>query len=431
MVFVSIHLLHKMNIRNNPIMKSIFTLFFVLLISLHLSAQTVINDSVSIGAGYANQTFYSIAKGTVLSIDNTDWDLAFHTDNREVAIFINSKKDVKLYLASNDTSKWNSLDTANRTTKQYHNSDSSWSFGAFNREAPAGGFDYGWGTYNATTHEIYASKIYFINYGVNLWKKIIISKHDANYTYHFRYANLDGSNEISVVLKKSPYANKNFVYYSLTNNTIITREPDFTTYDLIFHQFEQEIPYTYKVTGAQQNRNVKAKKVYPVSDVNAATVGTTLLSKNITSVGSDWKTFDPGTNKWTIEDSTVYFIQDVTGAKIWKLVFTGFGGSSNGKMYFNKTAYASGINASSLTTLGIYPNPAHNNTTINFYIGCAQNVKMSVKDLTGKEVSSQEINSTAGFNAFILNTSSIVSGTYFVTIQSLEGIATQKLIINN
>ena len=77
-------------------------LVFFLFIGLIAKAQTQINDSASIGANYANQTFYSLAYGTVSSIDNSDWDLAFHADKREASIFINSKKDVKLYLASNE-----------------------------------------------------------------------------------------------------------------------------------------------------------------------------------------------------------------------------------------------------------------------------------------------------------------------------------------
>ncbi len=218
-------------------MKLFSTVFIFIFLGICATAQTI-NDSASIESNYTHQTFYSLSTGTVLSINNSDWDLAFHADNREASIFVNSKKDVKLYLASNDTTKWNSLDTTQKTTKQFHNSDSSWLFGAFNREVPAGGFEYGWGTYNSTTHEIYANKIYFINYGLNLWKKIIICKHDVGYNYVFRYANLDGTNETVVTIKKANYTKKNFIYYSLANNTILDREPMYPTYDLIFHQYE-------------------------------------------------------------------------------------------------------------------------------------------------------------------------------------------------
>ncbi len=410
-------------------MRNLFTYIIIILSGLGLNAQTI-NDSSTVAPGYTNQTFYSLSNGTVASIDNTNWELAFHADNREVAIFVNSKKDVKLYLASNDTSKWNSLDTTIKTVKQYHNSDSSWLFGAFNREVPASGFDYGWGVYNSSAHEVYANKIYFINYN-GLWKKIIISKHDINYNYYFRYANLDGSNEVSATINKKNYSKRNFIYYSMVNNAVLNREPDNDTYDLIFQQYEEEIPSYYKVTGVLLNRNVKAKKAYPVNDVNAALPAGVQLSKNMSTIGRDWKTFDVTLNKWTIEDSTVYFIQDVNGAKIWRLVFTGFGGAATGKMYFSKTAFVSGIsNNNSITTLGIYPNPASGNCTLNFFTSKPQTIRVSVKDLSGREIMQDVLSATNGFNDYKINTLGFTNGTYILQLNSNEGMVSQKLIVN-
>ncbi len=407
-----------------------FTSLFITLFSLSTYAQTTVNDSASIGANYSNQTFYSLTTGTVLSIDNSNWDLAFHADNKEASIFVNSKRDVKLYLASNDTNQWNSLDTTIKSVKQYHNSDSSWLFGAFNREVLAGSFEYGWGTYNSTTHEIYANKIYFINYGVNLWKKIIISKHDVNYTYYFRYANLDGTNEVSARIRKADYSKKNFIYYSLVTQTILDREPSYPSYDLIFHQYEEEIPSYYKVTGVQLNRNVKAKKVYPVNDVNTATASGILLSKNISTVGRDWKAYDVNLSKWSIEDSTVYFVQDISGTKLWRMVFTGFAGGSTGRMYFTKTAFASGINETAVTPLGLYPNPSKTSSQFNFYANKSQPLTLIVSDLNGRLVLTEPITAQQGFNECTINTCTLGNGTYLVQMQSNEGLTTQKLMVN-
>ncbi len=411
-------------------MRNPLSLLFIVILSYNISAQTIVNDSASIGANYANQTFYSLANSTISSIDNSNWELAFHADNREASIFVNSKRDVKLYLASNDTSKWNSLDTTNKTAKQFHNSDSSWLFGAFNREVLPGGFEYGWGTYNSTTHEIDGNKIYFINYGLNLWKKIMITSHDVNYRYHFRYANLDGSNETSVIITKANYTKRNFIYYSIANNAILDREPDYNTYDLIFHQYEEEIPSYYKVTGVQLNRNVKAKKVYPVNNVTTTTPTGLTLSKNISAIGRDWKAYDVNLGQWTIEDSTVYFVQDLSGSKIWRLVFTGFAGGSTGRMYFTKTAFASGINEKAITSLGLYPNPSNTSSTLNFYANQSQPMAITVKDFTGRQILSEQISTYEGFNEYTINTSILNNGTYLVQVQSNEGITTQKLMVN-
>ena len=244
-------------------MRKLLTIALFSLILAPFFASAQVNDSASIGAGYTNQTFYSLSKGTVLSISNTDWDLGFHADKREVSIIINSKNDVKLWLATNDTTKWATVDTAGKISvaQQLHNSDSNWTNGAFNR-VPNGTFDYGWGTYDQNSHAVIANNIYFISYmnGANrVWKKIIISKHSVDYVYYFRYANLDGSGEKSAAIVKASYPNRNFIYYSLVKDSIMNREPDRGTYDLIMCHYEQEIPVYYKVSGVLLNTGVKAK----------------------------------------------------------------------------------------------------------------------------------------------------------------------------
>lgn len=413
--------------------KFLSNLLFILLLAPVFSFAQV-NDSASIGAGYTNQTFYSLSKGTISSISNTNWDLGFHADKREVSIIINSKNDVKLWLATSDTTKWSTIDTAGKISvaQQLHNSDSNWINGAFNR-VPNGTFDYGWGTYDQNSHAVIANNIYFISYmnGANrVWKKIIISKHSVDYVYYFRYANLDGTNEKSTAIVKNNYKNRNFIYYSLVNDSILDREPDRGTYDLIMCQYEQEIPVYYKVSGVLLNTGVKAKMAYPVANKSTVDYKNYTLVKNISEIGAAWKTFNFTTNGYDMKDSTVYFVQDVTG-KIWKLIFTGFGGGANGTMYFTKTQVGTnGVNAPETQVLGMYPNPSQTLSVLNYYSRTQGAATLRIADLNGKTISAAALTMENGFNQYEMDTRNLANGTYIVQLVSTSGIVSQKLIVN-
>ena len=53
-----------------------------------------------------------------------------------------------------------------------------------------------------------------------------------------------------------------------------------------------------------------------------------LFQSKINVIGADWKNFDQANNRWSLVDSTAYFIKTANG-KIYKIIFTGFGGSAN------------------------------------------------------------------------------------------------------
>lgn len=240
------------------------------------------------------------------------------------------------------------------------NSDTSWDFGAFNVTNDAtNAFDLGWGTYDFVTHIIYGDSVYFIKVGATDYRKIKIESLSSG-TYNFRFANLDGSNEIVVALSKSAFQGKFFAYYSLLNNLSIDREPVYNAWDLTFCQYLAINPVMYKVTGVLSNDSVFVEKAYPV-DVNTANSGAGTLAGEINAIGYDWKAFDLNSSAWIISDSLVYFVTDRQNA-VWKMVFTGFDGATTGNFYFDRVAVASGlIENSTIKTFGFYPNPAHDN----------------------------------------------------------------------
>ncbi|MBK7965792.1 MAG: hypothetical protein IPK10_11245 [Bacteroidetes bacterium] len=332
------------------------------LISLTSTAQ-IVSETISIQPGYTNQVFYSMNTGELSNITNMDWDIAFQLRGFAASILINSKNNVKLWKANKDISQWGSMmasDTmgvVNNPAYELMNSDTSWDFGAFNRtNDPNNQFDLGWGNYDFVTHIIYGDSVYFIKVGATDYRKIKIESL-ANGTYNFRFADLDGTNEIVVALAKSAFQGKFFAYYSLVNNVSIDREPIYNAWDLTFCQYLAIDPVVYKVTGVLSNDSVFVEKAYPV-DVNTATYGANVSAGEINAIGYDWKAYDLNLMSWIISDSLVYFVTDRQSA-VWKVVFTGFDGATTGNYYFDKSpAVASGlIENSSIKTFGLYPNP--------------------------------------------------------------------------
>jgi len=389
-------------------------------VSFAATAQTT--DTVTVNPGYTNQTFYSFSTGTVSSVSNLDWDLGFQLRGYLASILINSKNNVRLYKANKSVADWSTMTAADTTgilstpTNELFNSDTSWNFGAFNRtNNPADMFDLGWGNYDFMTHAITGDSVYFIKLSSGVYKKLCIVSL-ANSIYDFKWADLDGSNETLGAINKTTYAGKSFVYFSLLNNQIIDREPSFYSWDLSFAQYLTTTPITYKVTGVLLNDSITAVKAYPVDVNNASSVGLT-FDKAINIIGYDWKTFNMATNTFDISDSTVYFVQDHQGT-IWKMIFTGFGGSANGNFYFSKgtTTGIGQIENSAIKTFDAAPNPAHSSTRLILSSEKAGDAQMQVISMNGMLMSSEVIQLNNGLQSIDLSLTSLTPGIYQVLI---------------
>ena len=387
-----------------------------------LSANAQTTDTVTVNPGYTNQTFYSFATGTVSSVSNLDWDLAFQLRGFAASILINSKNNVRLFKANKSAADWSSMTVADTTgilstpTNELFNSDTSWDFGAFNMtNNPADMFDLGWGNYDFMTHAITGDSVYFIKLSTGVYKKLCIISL-ANSVYDFKWADLDGSNETLGGINKTTFAGKNFVYFSLLNNQTIDREPAYNAWDLSFAQYLTTTPFVYKVSGVLTNDSVFAVKAYPV-DVNNVSPSSYTFNSAINTIGYDWKTFNMTTNTFDIADSTVYFVQDRQGS-IWKMIFTGFGGGANGNFYFYKgtTTGIGQIENSSIKTFDTAPNPAHGSTRLILSSEKAGDATMQVISMNGMLMSSDQIQLNNGLQSVDLSLESLTPGIYQVLI---------------
>jgi Secretion system C-terminal sorting domain len=407
-------------------MKHLFINLLLVLSTVGATAQTIITDTVSLGAGYANQVWYSLQNDNQGSAPKNNWDLAFDCTAYGTAIHINSVTGTQLWLyPTGDTAAWASVDTTGITGWiPRYNSDTSWVNGALNL-FPTSAFDLGWGIYNSVTHIVTGDSLFIIKLSDGSYRKLWIQQLSSG-IYTVRSASLNNTNDATFSIDKLPYSTKNFVYYSLQNNAVVDREPASADWDLLFTQYTAFIPTPYSVAGVLHNYGTTAAELRQV-DVSIASHGSAIFGTAINGIGYDWKQFTQ--SGWAIEDSLVYFVQTQSG-DIWKLIFTGFGGSANGNFIFTKelvSATAVSENQQQQPSSSLWPNPAHHQFTL--LIGTpAENTTAEIFDQNGRIVASVK---PAAFTQLIqFETESWTPGLYHVRIVSNNSVETLRIIIN-
>lgn len=420
-------------------MKKFITTLSILLVSfLNVKAQSV-NDSTSMNAFYTNQVFYSLANGEIANIDNNNWELGFATYGNGAAgsAIILNEATATLWAYPGDTSAWNSFDTTGYVGwEQLLNTDTSWTNGAFNvHRGAAGTFDMGWGELNPlNNYWTFGDSLYLVKLSDNSFRKLWILSLKSG-TWEFKYANIDGSNEQTFSIVKSTYPNRNFVYHSILSNSTIDREPDNTTWDIMFAKHTDYISYAgqyVSVTSVFNNRNVWSAKAYEADYATASTSinPQTSLNQNINNIGREWKKYSSATG-WTVFDSIAYFVYDNDSANFYRVVFTGFGGMLSGKSYFNKELLqnVSVNDFEQKVSMSIYPNPTRGNVTLLLDYPSNDNLEINIIDLSGKIVYQNVLSLSAGVNQKLLDINHLTSGLYLMSIKNEKFNTSQKLIV--
>lgn len=334
--------------------KRILTIGLVIL-GASLNAQ--VSDSVTLGAGYMNESYYSLAEGEAINVANNNWDLAFDMSSFGGTVRANRLSEVYLYPGG--IADWEILDTSGiEEWTRYYNSDVNWSFGALNAPAnPDEATDLGWGEYNTTTHYTEGSRLFVVKMQSGEFKKLFIEELGGG-AYTFQYDKLDNSDLTIEGITKADYSTQNFIHYSIETKAIVSREPNTTEWDIVFSNYHSEVApgVYYGVTGVLSNAGIEVQEINDVPVADAIFAGTFDTETNI--IGHDWKSFNLDLFMYDIADSLTYFVFAQTG-DVWKLVMTGFNGSSDGKIYFTKQLVsASGIEETNNVEITTYPNPA-------------------------------------------------------------------------
>ena len=267
------------------------------------------------------------------------------------------------------------------------------------------------------------------------YKKIwIIRKNSVNNIYYIRSANLDGSNDKVMEFDINPHRNANFVYYSFSGTDLLDREPDTASWDILFTKYMAIQPdkTPYPVVGVLDNFKVYANKFYPVTPDFTGWTNLPLDSAK-SPIGWNWKTFNMDTFTWTLEDSTAFFVQ-TRNTDIYKLVFTGYGGSSSGKIIFEKMAVSpSGIPSvkPDMVVVSVYPNPVREHLTIDFGQEITGSAVVAIFDITGKQVYSSTQIIDKNSISISVPESSLCSGMHLLKIDTGKGIFTSKFLVAN
>jgi len=371
-----------------------FYLIIIILLNSNFEgiSQTQIVD---LQPSYANQSFYSLENGEILNNFNTDWDLAFSTSTMSSSIRINGGMGTELYsYPLGDTTDWN--------------------------------------TFNVT-HFVTGDSLYAIKTVNGNWKKLWIEKL-AGGEYSFKYADLDGSNQVNAVINQSAFSGKNFAYYSLDQNISLDREPLTQDWDITFSKYITPVQgMAYGVTGVLMNDGIKACLVENLPDPNSYTNYTQhVLHSEMNTIGYDWKEFDMSSFSYVLDPYRCYFVKDYND-KIWRIIFTSFEGSSTGIVEFNTEEVSSSTSNDYLnsyfSSFEIYPNPSNNNDVTVIYDTDSKDIEISIIDINGKLVFNYT-SLSSGFSAKTISTNNIDKGIYIVRINSNGDYLQKKLIIN-
>jgi len=386
--------------------------------AISASAQMT-QDSVNANSGITHDVYYSLSDGQVAKVENSNWDLAFDVSGFGSVIRVNDINGTKLYLyPKNDKSGWSTVDTSGISSwEELNNSPSDWYTGAFNQNLkPGDDYDLGWGTYSVITHKTVGDSIYVLELSDGSFRKFLMQDLSGG-AYNFKYANLDGSNEKTVALKKSDYTDKNFGYYSLVDNKALDREPVSSDWDLIFCKYlGWYAPGTpYGVTGVLTNAGLSAAKVEDVA-IEEADYKQASFSTDNNVIGWKWKSYDFATHSYTIPDSLSYFVYD-QDSSVWHIVFNGYG---DAKFEFKKELLedapeTSVENIGATVEILAFPNPVVNQLNITSPIGLSS---LRVYDLNGKIRFATE-NVEKG-KTIQLDTQAWNNGIYIIQTQSNE-----------
>jgi len=421
-------------------MKKLFYSFIIIVVSVQavFSQPLPTRDSLSMGSGYANDIFYSMENGQVSTAPRNNWDIAFYTARFSAGILVNDSYGVMLYTyPDGDTSDWNQIDTTGLSTwTPMYNSHTVWEDGAFNAHAK-GHPDYGWGIYNPVNHNLYGDSLFIINIPETGFKKVWIrEKLSVDNIYVFRFANLDGTDQQDVQLDINPYTDKRFIYYSLTKNEVVDREPVADSWDILFTKYIDMVPDNegnfspYLVTGATNNVGTKSNHFYPVNPVFNDWASKPMDSaKN--SIGYDWKSFDMESFSWTVTDSNYYFLRNYNN-DIYRLRFIEWDGSQTGNFVLEKNlaSLASVHEQSALQlSLNVYPNPASNHFTVRSDENLQGELLLTITDQSGRQIFQNQYSGSDLKNGISPGYLNLSQGLYLLKISSDNYVGVEKLLI--
>jgi hypothetical protein len=405
--------------------------FLIMMLSTVVAQAQQRRDTVSLGPGYARQAWYSFNQGVVQQSPKDNWHLAFSTAGFAVSIHFNTITGGAIFVHPTATAAdYEQVDTLGlHSWTPLYNSEITWSIGALNQAAnSANQFDVGWGIYSMITHTVNGNRIFFVRLPDGTFRKLLIESL-AGGNFNFKYALLNSTGSQQITLNRATYNTKNLVYFNLLTNQVLDREPAAASWDLLFTQYTTMLPSPYTVAGILQNQQVQAVRVDGVDTAVYANWRANALEDDINTIGYNWKSFTG--MGWNLLDSTVYFVKD-RNQQMWKLLFTGFGGSASGSYFFTKELLANVTSVNEHTSFfsKLYPNPLGEGplTVVADLPDMASSILISIRNLQGQLVHEQHAEVMSGLSTYTFHDMQLKPGMYFLTIESAGKTSIQKFI---
>lgn len=424
-----------------------YILAMFLVAAFNLNAQTK-EMTVTIGAMENEKTTWvHLENGEVASHDANSWDFGFQLGSN-AGIMANCQKGITVWAVPSEmATTWEEdIDTTGMAEnwESFINSEVTWNTGAFNMNK--NGFmtdgDFGWGFYDVQSHFISGKTVFVVKLADNSYKKVYFESLFSK-IYTFKYANLDGSDEVTREIDKTAYEDKNYVYYSIENDTDIDPEPLLTDWHIVIGDYyalydtgEELVPYP--TAGVKTNGRLNIAQVDGVDPETAEIPAYTseFFNTEIGEIGWDWKTYNFQEGKYSFAEDRVYFLSNSEinnpEAVFYKLYFKDYVGGADKAMTFDVTKIiASSIEGESGISahVAVYPNVIERGQgfTLASEIFEGNEITLDILSLDGRMVESREIKS-AGFSATSINPV-LSPGMYMLRIGVGGKYYVEKLIV--
>lgn len=410
-----------------------FVLLSVVILIKSSVAQDIVYDEITMSPGNTDMVFYDMENGTVSSVLQSSWDIAFEVTPMGSTIRINGGSGCELMLYGG-IETWDNIDASViETLPKIYNDPSNWELGAYSQGGD-GVFDIGWGLYNIVTHIVTGNKVFILKLSDGTLKKTKITSLEAG-EFKYVYANIDGSESQELSVVQSDYSDKNFVYFNFENEMLMDLEPVNTSWDMVFLKYLADVGggFYYPVTGCLANKNVMGQQLDGLFDpFNDGEFNSELNTDLANTIGYDWKDYDMDLGAYILADDRCYFVSEVNGVT-WRVVFTAFEGSATGIIELGKIFEEAPINDVSdfnskdaQDEFTLYPNPSssgqvslklNNNSIASVYIYNAMGSLVSAPlAVNGERTLNLQVNDLS-------------QGVYLVEVRSSERAYFKQLII--
>ena len=425
-----------------------------------VNAQSLTSDTVVMGPSYANSVYYNVITGEKSSAAMNSWHMAHTTVTRDNCIRINHAAGIEVYAYPNgDNAQFATMDTTGwHSWKKFYNDVHVHEMGALNQQPNAGNmWDFSWGVYDPNTKEVTGDSLYLF---VQLtggkpsqFYKFMPIKQLVNGNLIFRLATLDGTQDITDTLVTADFPNKSYKYYNFLNGEV-NPEPNRDNWDLLFTRYYAPTPapgggtVMYLSMGVESKRGTRVSKILPGSwtDINdfltanggglhlnyidsayrfpTSTVG---FNKDLTRIGSDWKSFNNTTGQWTVNSQNMYLVEvnprNGNDTEFVYLSFSEFGGSASGRIVLNRYVVpripGAVSKSSKALNVSLFPNPANDFVVLQFGKNLG-NATVRLFSNTGAQVAQTQVSATENTGTQ-LPINHLTTGIYRLTVETAMG----------